>query len=117
MHGDEYSKLWILVSISQNWSKLFINNTYTCPKKSTQNCSKVLKSTYTCPKKSAQNCSKSAYMPKKSAQNCSKLLKMAQNGSKLLKNAQNVSEWKCPFEKFWGEFETFWDRLRHIETY
>ena len=121
MHGDEYSKLWILERTAQNCSKLF-KSTYTCPQKSAQNCSKLLKlieKYLYLPKKNAQNCLKSTYTcPKnllKIAQNCSKWLKMAQNCSKMFKMFQNVS--KCHFEKFWGDFETFCDILRHFETF
>ena len=117
MHGDEYSKLWILVSISQNWSKLFINNTYTCPKKSTQNCSKVLKSTYTCPKKSAQDCPKLLKKYLYAQKICSKLLKIAQHGSKWLKNAQKCSKCLTMKMPFWENLRWIWDILRQIETY
>ena len=117
MNIQNYEYLNELLKIAQNCLKVLIpahKNLLkiaqnTCPQnllKIAQNC---LKSTYTYPKnllKSVQNCLKNTYTCPKN------LLKIAQNGSKLLKIAQ-----KWHFEKFWGDFETFWDILRHIETY
>ena len=62
MNIQNYEYLYQFLKIDQNC----LNNTYTCPQKSAQNCSNLFKSTYICPKKNAQKCSK----------NCSKLLKI-----------------------------------------
>ena len=52
MNIQNYEYLYQFLKIDQNC----LNNTYTCPQKSAQNCSNLFKSTYICPKKNAQKC-------------------------------------------------------------